>query len=185
MLRWWLVGFLLFGLTAGCGGESVSPPESSPSVTPVVTPSPTVVKPGPPELPERARSNTKAGAEAFLRHYIDLVNHAQATGETGALAAVDEAGCESCSSAIAAVKALYREGGSARGGTWQLRISSSTYIDLVDGWVFATVVSYGEQTLSYIDGRRDTINLAGSVRTRFSVTRRGGKWKMTSWTRYR
>ena len=60
---------------AGCGGSSGDDPSPSPTVSTTTSASPTA-----PALPEAAMANTKAGAVAFARHYIELINYAQATG---------------------------------------------------------------------------------------------------------
>ena len=38
-----------------------------------------------PVMPGRAEKNTLKGAEAFVRHYIDLLNHAASTGDADPL----------------------------------------------------------------------------------------------------
>ncbi|HET9499371.1 MAG TPA: hypothetical protein VFO98_03835, partial [Marmoricola sp.] len=55
--------------TAACGGDPSSSPSPSPSVSP--SPSPSSTAPTPPPLPDAARKDTKAGAVAFVRHYVE------------------------------------------------------------------------------------------------------------------
>lgn len=166
MLRCWLVGFLLFGLAAGCGGESVTAPEPSPSVTPVATPSPTAVKVEPPELPERARLNTKAGAEAFLRHYVDLVNYAQATGETGALSAAASPGCRACAAFERRVDDVYGKGGTIEtSGLRVIRTSSMRVAPSI--WLVSVVSRAGEEKVR-IPGK--PVQTVPTERTRLNFT---------------
>ncbi len=74
-----LVGSLLI---TGCTGDEPNPPSpSSTSESPTDTSSPTVTVPA---MPEEAKVGDAAGAEAFVRHWIDLLNYAYATGEIGA-----------------------------------------------------------------------------------------------------
>ncbi len=77
------VGTMLIAI-AGCTGDgsNAAPPEPTATTTPTPSasqsPSPTVA---PPEMPAKAKANTDAGAEAFVRYYVKLVNHAAATGD--------------------------------------------------------------------------------------------------------
>ena len=70
-------------LLSGCGGDSPEPKplpkdsKSSPSASPSATP---------PEMPAAAKKKTKAGAIAFVRHYVELINYAGRSGEPRPLA---------------------------------------------------------------------------------------------------
>ena len=92
-------------LLTGCTQESpeagrpnTAPPTASPSGNPLpsestaATPTPT----GPPTRPADADGLSLAAAEAFVRHYVDLMNYASQTGDGGPLLAASEAGCEGC-----------------------------------------------------------------------------------------
>ena len=49
-----------------------------------------------------------AGASAFARHYWELVNYTQATGDVSALDDVAADGCESCTALLARVRDVYQ-----------------------------------------------------------------------------
>ncbi len=55
-------------LLAGCGGspEPKPPPKAEPSASPSASASPT-----PPVMPAAAKEKTKAGADAFTRHFVE------------------------------------------------------------------------------------------------------------------
>ncbi len=61
-------------LAAGCTGGSAPAPSPSTSPSASTSPSPSVTPSATPSVPAAARAHTKAGAEAFVRFYIDLVN---------------------------------------------------------------------------------------------------------------
>src|SRR4051794_697515 len=104
-----LVGAVVLLLAlAGCGGDPKADPSPSPSVP---SASPVSTTPAPPALPEAAKANTKAGAIAFVKYYVQLINHAQATGDVAALAAVEDPGCSSCASGRRLLKKIYESGG--------------------------------------------------------------------------
>ncbi len=84
-----VAGVLLLG---GCGEESPKPkPLPKPSESPSASASPT-----PPAMPAAAKNQSKAGAIAFARHYVDVINYAQSTGDLEALQAVEDKACKSC-----------------------------------------------------------------------------------------
>ena len=94
-----LVGSLLI---TGCTGDEPNPPSpSSTSESPTDTSSPTVTVPA---MPEEAKVGDAAGAEAFVRHWIDLLNYAYATGDTEPVKAVSDAGCEACQTIFSVIQ---------------------------------------------------------------------------------
>jgi len=107
---------LLLALAA-CGGDPKADPSPTPS-TPVSTaPSPTASAP---VMPAEASANTKAGAIAFVRYYVELINHLQHYGDDVALRQVSLPTCRSCNSVVRAAKAIYDNGGHVEGGEWRI-----------------------------------------------------------------
>jgi hypothetical protein len=113
-----IIGFALLLIVAGCGSDPKADPSPSPS-SPVTSPVSTT--PSPPVMPDAAKANTKAGAIAFVRHYIDLVNYAQATGDVNALEEVEDHGCKSCEHGQTYLSSIYEAKGHIDGGQWTIR----------------------------------------------------------------
>ena len=90
MARRLIVAVVLALAVAGCGGDPKADPSPTPSTSPVST------SPSAPGMPQAAKENTKAGAIAFARHLVVLVNYSQSTGDVSSLAAVAGEACESC-----------------------------------------------------------------------------------------
>ncbi len=61
-------------LLAGCGGSPA--PKPLPAPRPSSSPSPTTTPAAAPAMPEAAKAKTRAGAIAFARHYVELINYA-------------------------------------------------------------------------------------------------------------
>lgn len=85
----------------GCtGGDDPTPtPSPTPTTTsasPTPTPSPTDTT----GVPEAARQNTEAGAEAFIRYYFDQYNLAMTTANPDLIRPLSEATCQFCSGSI-------------------------------------------------------------------------------------
>lgn len=112
---------------AGCNNnDSDDPPDSglpsgtevteSTPTTPATEPTPTeATGPTPPELPEAATRHTKAGAKAFVRFYLRLLNYATHTGDVEPLRLNSTNTCTGCSDDAEFYEKLYKRGGWARG----------------------------------------------------------------------
>jgi hypothetical protein len=162
---------------AGCGGDPKADPSPAPS-SPTTSASPT---PTPPVMPDAAKANTKAGAVAFVKYYIELINHAQATGDVDALAAVEDPGCRSCASARETVTEIYKSGGHIEGGAFTGSIDSAARRPDLKGWTVFAVVSFGPQKVIRPSG---TQSLKGgrSVMT-LIVKHRAEQWRVLQWSR--
>jgi hypothetical protein len=87
-------------LMTGC---TPNPAASHPSPQPTEStslpgnPSPTATQSaGPPQRPIAADGLTLAAAEAFVRHYVELLNYSYSTGDPGPLLAASDPGCVGC-----------------------------------------------------------------------------------------
>jgi hypothetical protein len=175
-----VIAFALLLVVAGCGGD----PQASPTPTPSMsTASPVSTTPSPPAMPDAARANTKAGAIAFVRHYIDLINYAQATGDVGPLAAVEDAGCKSCTSARDGVRKHYASGGTVKGGNWHIRSASAIANGAISGWVVDLAMRFDRQVVSFGDSLPDKVNPASRNLISVQVSRNDDTWKVLQWTR--
>lgn len=172
---------LLGGSLSGCGGTTDAGPPPSPSATPSTSPS---ASPSPtaPVMPDAARENTKAGAVAFVRHYVDLINHAQATGDTKALAAVEDRGCDSCRSGRRYLDSVY-ENGRITGGAWSLSTVLGTVRNpATDGYNVDVVVRFGPQVI-HRKGKPDQRLRGGRLAMTVFTARLGHEWCVREWTR--
>ncbi|MCW2836497.1 MAG: hypothetical protein JWQ15_611, partial [Marmoricola sp.] len=91
----WIVVAVLFSVLTGCGGAPAPEPLPKPSgsTSPSASASAT---PGAPVMPAAARAKTKAGAEAFVRHYVDVLNYAGLSGDTQPLRRLHISICTRC-----------------------------------------------------------------------------------------
>jgi hypothetical protein len=163
---------------ASCGGDpkaDPTPTPSSPATTPVST------TPAPPVMPEAAKANTKAGAVAFVRYYVELINHAQATGEVGQLALVAAPACKSCGSVQQTVADIYGSGGHIEGGEWHATITSSARRPDLHAWSVFTTVTYGRQKVVRSNGATEL--KGGQSLITFVVRHAEASWKVVQWSR--
>lgn len=138
-------------LLAGCsGGTSSADPTDLPNVEPSSSapatssdsPSPTTssrasspasttksAQPngdaGAPGVPAAARKHTKAGAEAFARHYVDVINETGVHPKTGKLEPLATEGCKSCHNYAGNVSYLVKHDEHNAGPAAEVRRTSS------------------------------------------------------------
>ncbi|MDH2415214.1 DUF6318 family protein [Nocardioides sp. CER19] len=67
-------------------------------------------------MPDAAKAHTKAGAKAFVEYFWQVVDYAQATGDTPAITALSLGGCKGCEGGARSIEKVYAAGGSIRGG---------------------------------------------------------------------
>jgi hypothetical protein len=116
-------GIALSLALAGCSGGDEQAGGSGPSGPPA-TSSSTSAAPqhdGPPQLPSLAREHSNAGAKAFVRYYIDVLNYADASGDPAPLRDAATPQCQICKILSTAVEEIARSGGTQIGGEWILR----------------------------------------------------------------
>lgn len=113
---------------AGCGGEPEAPPDptattSGASTTPTTPPTPSA-----PALPEAATANTKAGAIAFVQHYVEVQNYASSSGDTQPLKTLATKECDSCRGITSVIDRVYRAQGRIEGDGWEIIEASNAQI---------------------------------------------------------
>src|SRR5262249_42975201 len=67
-------------------------------------------------LVQTAREHSALGAQAFVRHYIEVYNRALETGQTEDLAGLAGSACKTCAAYVKQVVDIYRGGGRIEGG---------------------------------------------------------------------
>lgn len=73
--------------------------EAAPTTTEPTTAEP-AADDGPPEMPEEAKEQTDAGAEAFVRHWVASLDHVYAGGSADTVLALSGPDCQSCSALV-------------------------------------------------------------------------------------
>lgn len=174
---------MLLTTLSACGGDPPAP-EAQPRRTPTSassSPSPT-----PPALPAAAKENTRAGAKAFVRHYVDLINYAQATGSLSRLRAIEARSCESCKNGRRYLAGVYESGGKIRGGAWRIRrLRVQPDSRLGGAWNARLVVRFGPQTITRIHPTKTQRLRGGTLPLNMTVVHFLRGWKVLQWTRER
>jgi hypothetical protein len=125
LAAWGLVaGLALTGCSDGdepAGGPGPSGPPATISSAPTTDPP----HGGPPQLPALAREQSNAGAKAFVRYYIDVLNYAHSEGVAGPLRRLGTRGCDVCQILADGIAVMAQRGGGQQGGDWHLTFSGS------------------------------------------------------------
>jgi hypothetical protein len=102
--------------TAGCSGEAAPQGSPAPSASSSASASASV-----PTIPAAARGTGPKAAEAFVRHYVDLINHATATLHGSPLRRVSTSDCEACEYFVEALATTKERAGRYEGGKWTVK----------------------------------------------------------------
>ncbi|TWE10305.1 DUF6318 family protein [Rudaeicoccus suwonensis] len=119
-----MAGVAIVGLVgvAGCGGSSsetagssvpvitAASKATSPSASASASPSSSGTAAGAPGVPEAARQHTEAGAKAFAKHYVDLINETGLRPRTGVLEPLALDSCKTCANYEGNVASLQKDG---------------------------------------------------------------------------
>jgi hypothetical protein len=163
-------------LLAGCGSTSAADP------LPTTSPTPSTTTPAVPTLPKAAKQNTKAGAFAFAKHYIDLVNYAQATGDTKVLKAIEAPGCGSCRASRKALESLFGHGGRIVGGSTSIRARVDVIANrAIQGFEVDLIIQAEPETIIRSKGRKH-LN-GGTFPITLHVATGASGWKLHDITR--
>lgn len=152
-------------LTGACTDDSG--PSAPPTPTDVVTssptsdPAPTTASPttelspttdevsGPPEMPDEAREYSEAGAEAFVRHYVELLNYSTQAPESGLLEPYGLDSCQSCANLAGLSADMIERGERLAGPLLEIRsihaLTSGTQTGIVTAEVTQTGVERVDQ----------------------------------------
>lgn len=170
-------------LLAGCAddGEPRSDPTWSPTAvpeSPSTSPADAATKPA---LPDAATKATKAGAEAFIQYYWDLINYAEVTGDVKPLRRTSGSSCDGCNDGIRAIRKHYRNGGHIMGGEYRVTIKSTEHAKVEDNAAVVIgaqiTVSSAEQSVINGDGTTRMVK-PGSSEWTLAVLWNGDHWRV-------
>lgn len=141
------------GGSPGPGGTSSQVAEEKPTASATATPTPTpnaVYKPadasGPaqnvpvPVLPEVAKTETKEGAEAFVRFWYENLSFGYETGNTETLEKISGPGCVFCTGLRDGIAEAWSEGRWITGGKIETPVVTATFETGAEPYVVVQVI---------------------------------------------
>jgi hypothetical protein len=103
-------------MLAACNDSDNPRPAPLPTTTTEKSTTPT-----PPPLPPTANGTSNASAEAFVRHFIETLNFAITTGDTGPVRRLSTEKCSSCKGVADYLDGIYSAGGNVATSGWQVK----------------------------------------------------------------
>lgn len=182
----WVVaaGMLAAGVLAGCDASSDEPttsPTPTPSVssaspTPTASPSPSVTESGL-QIPAAAREKTDAGAEAFVRYYLDQSAVAWMKPDASALDGLATASCNSCARLDSVAAQLVADG--QRYSTTPIAIRTLKVIRSSSSEV-AFDAALTENAVSVVDAKGSKVDSypRRNITRAISVVWKGESWRL-------
>jgi hypothetical protein len=172
-------------LLAGCADDEPVPKVQEPTAapTPVASTSASPAAPVEPTLPPEAEGKGIEAAEAFVRHYFELVDYAQATGDVAALNRISLDECDACRGGADAIRKIYREGGVITGGEHSVEKAEVTGRRAIPGYGF---IYYANVRVSHTDQEIEGTKAldgdygSGTNNLRFIVIRTTN-WRVSKW----
>lgn len=166
---------------AACSSEASSDGDDPPtSAAPTPSASPTE-EPGPvePTLPEAATKEGKAGAEAFVEYYWEVVDYARATGDTDLLSSLQNDFCTACTTAREGIEETYARGGSIIGGSHTIAaIQAAEVSPSTNTWIIGTEIKTTPERVQNA-GDRNARNPAGTTQVVHTASFRDSQWRMS------
>ncbi len=136
-----------------------------------------------PTLPPEAQGKGVKAAEAFVRHYYETVNYAQATGDTHYLRSLGSPGCSACTGGVDTIDRVVNQGGTIEGGAYTVTDATvSSRRDFPGAalyYVTVQVVSADQRVTGTkgLDGHYG----GGRTKLRFGVLASDGGLQVASW----
>jgi hypothetical protein len=105
-------------VVAGCTDDSSPKPSPLPSAT--ESSSSAAPTPSAPAMPTVAKGVNSRSAEAFARHYVDLINYAMHSGDTAVIRELSTERCQTCEAIAGAIDRVYEKSGHLEGDGWRV-----------------------------------------------------------------
>lgn len=108
-----------------------------------------------PVMPEGAKQETEAGAQAFLDYYGDATWHAFQSGDTNTVREISSEHCERCLSEFEEIDSVYNNGDWFVGGSESVDIQSGSFVQRATG-EYTLPISVKSDGLKIIENNKVT-----------------------------
>ncbi len=176
---------LLLGLLlAGCSDDEPTASRAVPdsSHTPTGTSSVTSAGALLPPMPETAREATPAGAEAFVGHWVDVLNASTRLGESAELRRLGP-DCVVCAKMADGIEGLAAAGGQVTGEGWLVRRAALQPRPTAQSTAFVVTVLRRPEAVVPSTGAEPQYYEGGDERYLMRVARSGDEWRLVELAR--
>lgn len=171
-------------LLAGCAGDDPVPKMPEPSTAPS-SPAQTAAVPTEPTLPAEAEGKGIKAAEAFVRHYIAVVDYSRKTMNPSILRRISTPTCAGCNGFTDLLTQVARNKGQIVGGDQAvqgIRVEQLGLPGMGEAYRATATVKTTEQSIngSGVDGL-DGVRQPEKLQYGFVLLRDGSKWRVSEW----
>jgi hypothetical protein len=178
-----VVGAAIAVTLTSCSGSEAepAPPDTTTETPKQPSPSPGDEHDGQveqePAAPPAAHRPGRAGAIAYAKHFLDLLNYAKSTGSVQGLRSAS-AGCDGCEHYADEYKSLYDVGGSYRGALWRATTTTAYTAGGGDQYVFLTVAAQEGAYTEDADSQAVAYK-PSKYKLRLRISRQADGWRVT------
>jgi hypothetical protein len=177
------VAVVLAGVASGCTEESAAPEPlpsasaSSPSASSSAVASPSASE-TPPAMPAKASGTSSAAAEAFVRHWIAVLNYSGPHGTSHDLRRLSSPRCLDCDAIADAIDLVAKQGGRISGRGWTEIAIKSQHRDQAGHLVVDALVLVNPQMVVTEPGTRPRHFPGGRRLKIFSLAHSASAWQV-------
>lgn len=180
-----VVALVLCGALSACSDHAGSPKPLAPATSPA-TPSPTATSrtspspsvTGPPTMPAEARGTSKASAEAFVRHWVDVLNYSGSAGDSRSLRRLGKRNCQDCDAIADYIDSIGKAHGIILGRGWTLRSTGTPHQESGGGFSVRAVIRVNPQTVVPEPAAVPRHYKGGQRIKTFHLSPSNGSWKL-------
>jgi hypothetical protein len=165
---------------AGCTENPAASHPSQTTTPTTATPTPSgTPRPQPPVMPAQAKAKTKAGVEAFVRHWMATSDYLAKTGDSHSFAALNTTSCEWCAELVKGDEQLYAAGG-YRSGDLDAEVTTFHLTKVTNNG--RASVQYRADLPAYLEAPRSgmspTPNKSAVIDYTLNLVQVDGQWKV-------
>ena len=129
-------------------------------------------------MPPEARGTTPAAAEAFVRHWVEVLNYSGPAGESAALRRISTKACVDCDAIADFIDTVSRGGGRISGRGWTFVSSKSVRRVSSHAATVQADIRVNPQTVIVKRGARPQRFRGGERLKTFHLSSATGMWKL-------
>ena len=165
---------------SGCTNDAAEPsPLASPTDSGASSPSQSAsVADAAPSMPAEARGTSAAAAEAFVRHWVEVLNYSGPAGNSRQLRRISSSECVDCDAIADFIDTVSRDGGRITGRGWTFLTTKSVTKTSPHATTVRAAVRVNPQTVVIKRGAKPQRFKGGERVKTFHLVSSTGVWKL-------
>jgi len=130
-------------------------------------------------MPTAARGTSAASAEAFVAHWITILNYSGPRGDAERISTLSSPQCAACTAIADLIESVHSAGGRIYGRGWKLLDINSSVMDDSSSMRVNAYVKVRRQVIVAKAGAKSQIFPGGRGHKIFELMNRSGSWSVT------